>query len=100
VNASMINSPTYSGQSIALNYVNMVSDRTRLDGSLRFYSQKDGNGIRLTRVAPTFKTVYRIGERWFLEGELAMEITSTQGPTQSEKSRRHYAYFGYRWDFY
>ena len=100
VNLSLISALTYKGQSVSLNYVRVVSDRLRVDGILRYYGQKDTSGIALTRVTPSVKGVYKIGDRWYLEMEAAIEMSDKQGADQHEKARRHYAYFGYRWDFY
>ncbi len=89
----------FDGYTTSLSYVRVI-DRWRLEGSLRFYDQTDFNSVHLRRWTPGLKVGYRLREQFTLEGEAGAEFTRTDGPAQTEDTRRHYFNLGFRWDFY
>ncbi|MFY9329769.1 MAG: hypothetical protein WAO76_17405 [Georgfuchsia sp.] len=99
MNGSFITAPTYDGQAYGLNYVNQLMDSLRLDGSLRFYTQKNDTGEKQTRLNPSVRLSYRFKDRLSLECEAGEEVDKTDGPASKTRSDRSYVYFGYRWDF-
>ena len=99
MNGSFIISPTYTGQAYGLNYVLQLLDTLRLDGSMRFYTQKDDAGGKQTRLNPSVRLTYRVKDRLSLECEAGNEVDETNSPASKTRSNRRYIYFGYRWDF-
>lgn len=97
-NVSLIHSPTYNGQAYSFNYVVQILDPLRLDGALRFYTQKDNASEKQTRLNPSVRLTYRVKDNFSLEGEAGNEFARTEGPARKDESNRSYLYFGYRLD--
>lgn len=98
MNGSYIKGDTYDGIALGFNYVFLYKDAWRLDGNLRYYTQKDDDGTRQDRWSPSFK----VGYRWklmTLEAEVGAEDVKINGPTRIERSDRKYFFLGYRLEF-
>lgn len=96
---SFIMAPSYSGQSISLNYVLPFWERWRLDTNLRYYTQRDDFGGHQDRTSPSFKLSYQWGTSLFFEGEVGEEISNSSSVGFSDHIKRDYFYIGLRWDF-
>ncbi len=97
--ASFIKSPTISGQSYSIGYVVPIAQQWRIDGSLRYYTQKDNIGTTLERVSPNLRLSYQWHDSLFLEGEIGQEVSKTDSATQKDKTTRNYFSAGVRWEF-
>ncbi len=96
---SFIMAPSYSGQSISLNYVLPFWEKWRLDTNLRYYTQRDDFGGHQDRTSPSFKLSYQWGTSLFFEGEVGEEISNSSSVGFSDHIKRDYFYIGLRWDF-
>jgi hypothetical protein len=96
---SFIMAPTYSGQSLSLNYVLPIGERWRFDTNLRYYTQKDDVGGSQDRLSPSFKVSYQWQNSLYLEGEIGREISNSHSEMQTDHTKRDYLYTGTRWDF-
>lgn len=99
VSLSFIMAPTYSGQSVSLNYVLPFWEKWRLDTNLRYYTQKDDFGGHQDRTSPSFKLSYQWGTTLYFEGEIGEEISNSSTTGFSDHIKRDYFYLGLRWDF-
>lgn len=98
-NISFIAAPTYSGQSLGLNYMLPIGDQWRVDASLRYYTQKDDGGEGQNRLSSSLRISYQWQNSLYLEGEMGREISNSSGPTRDDHIKRDYVYTGLRWDF-
>ncbi|MGE0356948.1 MAG: tol-pal system YbgF family protein [Burkholderiales bacterium] len=97
--ASLNRGRQFDGFTGSLAYVRVI-DRWRLEAGLRYYDQTDLNDVQLRRWTPNARVGYRWRDTVTFEGEAGAEFTRTEGPLQSEDTRRHYFNVGVRWDFY
>lgn len=98
LNASYILGANYNGQALGGNYVYLIDDAWRIDGSLRYYTQRDDQEQKHVRISPSLKVSYR----WnpvTLEAEAGAENVKMDGPLRNERSNRKYIFLGYRYDF-
>lgn len=98
LNASYILGTNYNGQALGGNYVYLIDDAWRIDGSLRYYAQRDDQDQKQVRISPSLKVSYR----WnpvTLEAEAGAENVKVDGPLRNERSNRKYIFLGYRYDF-
>jgi hypothetical protein len=98
VNASYIRGANYTGQALGGNYVYLIGDAWRIDGSLRYYTQRDDQEQRQVRTSPALKFSYR-WEPATIEAEVGAENVKVDGPLRNERSNRKYMFLGYRLDF-
>ncbi|HZV55181.1 MAG TPA: hypothetical protein VFF82_09595, partial [Rhodocyclaceae bacterium] len=97
LNGSYILGSNYRGEALGGNYVFLYDDAWRLDGNLRYYTQKDDQDQKQVRISPSFKVSYRW--KWVsLEGEVGAEDVRVDGPLRTERSNRKYIFLGYRVD--
>lgn len=99
LNVSLIDGYTYHGWSAALSHV-YLKDRWRTETALRYYRQTNDTDVRLARFTPSLRAVYRWRDHFSLEAEVGQEITTNDGPLQSDRTLRRYFSLGYRWDFF
>lgn len=98
-NLSLIQAPTYTGQSLSASYILPIGEQWRIDTNFRYYTQSDNIGNKLDRVSPSLKLSYQWQNSIYLEGEVGLETSNSTGPDRIEKSRREYMFVGLRWDF-
>ena len=96
---TFIQAPTYSGQAVLVNYILPFSERWRLDGNLRYYTQKNDAGGSQDRLSPSFKLSYQWQNDWYLEMEIGEEISHSSTATVTDHVTRDYFYAGVRWEF-
>jgi hypothetical protein len=97
-NLTMIEGPTFSGQSVNLSYVLPINSVWRLDGNLSYYTQHDNANARAERISPSLKLTYQWGKSLFLEGQIGQDVSTNSSPTSNDKNTRNYLYSGMRWD--
>lgn len=98
-NLSLIQAPTYTGQSLSLGYALPFWEQWRLDTNLRYYTQKTDGGDAQDRISPSVKISYQWRSSLYLEGEMGREVSNSTGPTRNDHTQRDYFYLGMRWDF-
>jgi hypothetical protein len=98
-NLSLIQAPTYTGQSTSLSYVFPYTDQWRFDLNLRYYTQKDSTGGTQNRTSPSFKASWQWQNSLYLEGEIGRETSKSESETSQDRTDREYMYMGLRWDF-
>jgi hypothetical protein len=70
-----------------------------LEPTFAWYHQNDNQGQHLTRLSPGLRASYRIFQRFAIEGQFALEHTTTSGSQIDETVNRYFYYIGWRWDF-
>lgn len=97
--ASFIEAPTYRGEAYGLNYALPLGESWRIDGNLRYYTQRDDNADHQNRVSPSIRIAWQWRSRLYLEGEAGEERSHSVVAGRDDTIRRDYWYFGLRWDF-
>lgn len=97
---SFIRAPTYHGEALGLTYMLPIGESWRLDANLRYYTQRDDDGTRQTRLSPSLKIGYQWRNKLYWEGEIGREVSTTSGPTRDDQVKRDYFFTGLRWDFH
>jgi hypothetical protein len=64
-----------------------------------WYHQTDNQGQHPTRLSPGLRASYRIFNRFSIEGQFALERTTTVGNLIYNTIQRYFYYIGWRWDF-
>ena len=98
LNTSLVDAPTYYGQSYIASYV-VPYNSWRFDTIFRYYEQKDNQEQRQERMAPSFKLTYRWRTSVSFEMEMGNEFSREVGPLREMHTKRRYFFGGYRWDF-
>jgi len=94
-----VDAPTQNGYQLAYNNLSLVAARWTVEPSLRYYTQKDNQDVKLHRWTPGLRLTYRVRDNVALESEFNWEKTKTVGPTSQDTATRGFFYVGYRWDF-
>jgi hypothetical protein len=89
--------PTQDGTLLSYNNLTTLGDWT-IEPSLRYYTQKDNQAVKLERWTPGLRLSYRVRESLALESEFTWEKTRTVGPTSRDDTNRGFYYVGYRWN--
>ncbi|HSG77022.1 MAG TPA: hypothetical protein VLA30_12910 [Burkholderiales bacterium] len=97
-NLTYLDGPTQTGYQLSYNNLTALGAWT-LEPSLRYYTQKDNQGIELERWTPSLRITYQAGANVALESEYSWERTVTVGPSSRDETRRGFYYLGYRWNF-
>ena len=70
-----------------------------LEPSFAWYHQLDNQGQSLTRLSPGLRASYRIAQRFAIEGQFALEHTTSDANQINQTINRYFYYIGWRWDF-
>lgn len=97
-NVTYLDGPTQTGTQLAYNNLTALGAWT-LEPSLRYYTQKDVQGVELERWTPSLRITWQAGANVALESEMSWERTVTVGPGSRDETRRGFYYLGYRWNF-
>ena len=97
-NLTYLDGPTQTGYQLAYNNLSGLGDWT-IEPSLRYYTQKDNQGIELERWTPSLRVTWQVGPQVSLESEASWERTVTVGPATRDQTTRNFYYLGYRWNF-
>jgi hypothetical protein len=96
--ATYVSAPTQNGYQLAYNNLSSIGERWTVEPSLRYYTQKDTQDVKLDRWTPGLRLTYRLRDNVTLETELNWEISRTVGPTSRDDVSRGFFYIGYRWN--
>lgn len=101
-NLSVLHTPFFNGLQLAYNNLTGLDKNhdLTLEPSIRFYTQRDKQDVRLTRVGPGLRLSYRASVRSSLLGELLYEVSRTEGPTNHDNSSSVFFYVGYRYELF
>lgn len=100
-NLSVLKSPFFKGAQ--LSYSNLTGLRDNditLEPSLRYYMQRDNQGVRLNRISPGMRMSYRLSRRASILGESIVEHSTTDGPSNSDTTNSIFFYVGYRYELF
>ncbi|SPE33625.1 hypothetical protein SBBP1_650015 [Burkholderiales bacterium] len=97
--ATHLHSSTLDGTQLAYSNLNgLLENRLTLEPNLSLYREVDTTGQRLYRVAPGFRTSYKLGQRMSVEGTVSLERSRNEGPSQNDTTTNVFYYLGYRYD--
>jgi hypothetical protein len=101
-NLSVLSTPFFRGFQFSYNNLTGVDghDDLTVEPSIRFYSQKDKQDVKIWRLGPGVRTSYRATRRASLLGELLVEASHTRGPTNRDDSNSVFFYVGYRYELF
>ncbi len=99
VNVGVLNGAQLRAQNAGIDYRFVPLSSLTLEPLFNWYHQTDNQGQRLTRLSPGLRASYRIAQRLAIEGQFALERTSTVGNLINDTIQRYFYYIGWRWDF-
>ena len=94
-----LRSRTLDGNQFSYSNLNSFFDnRLTLEPNLSLYREVDTTGQRLTRLAPSLRTSYKLTRRISVEGTVSMERSRNEGPTQNDTTSDIFYFLGGRYD--
>ena len=99
VNVGVLNGGQLRAQNAGVDYRFVPVGMLTLEPMLAWYHQTDNQGQHLTRLSPGLRASYRIFNRLSIEGQFALERTTTVGDLIDNTIQRYFYYIGWRWDF-
>jgi tetratricopeptide (TPR) repeat protein len=99
VNAGVLNGSQLRAQNAGVDYRFVPLPSLTLEPLFGWYHQTDNQGQRLTRLSPGLRASYRLAPRFAIEGQFALERTTTVGNLIDDTIQRYFYYIGWRWDF-
>lgn len=96
--AGYVTAPTYDSWLASYNNVTHFSEKWSIEPSIRFYSQTDVTEIRLVRLSPGLRLIWRPTLWSSIELDGLWEQTKTTSSTVSDTARRYFYSLGYRLD--
>ena len=99
LSATYVTAPTFDGYLLSYNNLSLIQGRFTVEPSIKYYTQKDTQDVKLDRLTPGLRLTYRVRDSFALESEFIWEKTRTVGPTSRDDASRGFFYIGYRWDF-
>ena len=98
-NAGMLNGTQLRAQNAGVDYRFVPLAGLTLEPMFAWYHQTANQGPSLTRLSPGLRLSYRIAQRFAIEGQFALERTTTTGDLINDTIQRYFYYVGWRWDF-
>ncbi len=98
-NAGVLNGTQLRAQNAGVDYRFVPLDGLTLEPMFAWYHQTASQGPSLTRLSPGLRLSYRIAQRFAIEGQFALEHTTTTGDLINDTVQRYFYYVGWRWDF-
>ena len=99
INVGVLNGKQLRAQNAGVDYRFVPLSGLTLEPLFAWYHQTDNQGQRLTRLSPGLRASYRLLPRFAIEGQFALEHTSTVGNLIDDTIQRYFYYIGWRWDF-
>lgn len=97
---SWLHGPQFTGNQLGYaNLSGLLDNRVTIEPSLRYYSENDTGGNKLSRITPALRVTYKVLKRLSLESQVLYERSKTEGPTQNDVTSNVFYYVGYRYDF-
>ncbi len=96
----VMHTPQFNGAQFSYNNLTGLRDNDlTLEPSIRYYSQKSTDGLKLSRITPGMRATYRLSRRASVIGETIVEFSSTDGPSGTDSTRSVFFNVGYRYEF-
>jgi hypothetical protein len=100
-NLSYLTTPFFKGTQVAYNNLTGLLDNdVTVEPSIRFYTQRDNQGVKLYRLAPGMRASYRFSRRASVLGEGIFEHSKTDGPLNHDTTNSIFFYLGYRYELF
>ena len=99
LNVGVLNGSQLRAQNAGVDYRFVPVNMLTLEPMFAWYHQTDNQGQHLTRLSPGLRASYRIFNRFSIEGQFALERTTTVGNLIDNTIQRYFYYIGWRWDF-
>jgi len=100
-NLSVLSTPFFRGAQVSYNNLTgLRGNDVTLEPALRFYGQRDNQGVKLYRASPGLRASYRLSSHTSLLGEGLVEHSRTDGPVNSGTINSVFFYLGYRYELY
>lgn len=100
-NLSVLTSAQLKGVQVSYNNLTGLRDNDiTLEPSIRFYTQRDNQSVKLYRISPGFRATYRLSNRASLLGEGIVEHSRTEGPSNYDTTNSVFFYLGYRYELF
>ena len=100
-NLSVLSTPFFKGSQLSFNNLTGLRDNDiTLEPSLRFYTQRDNQGVKLNRISPGLRGSYRLSPRGSVLGESLVEHSKTDGPVNKDTTNSIFFYLGYRYELF
>jgi len=100
-NLSVLNTPFFKGALISYNNLTGLRDNDlTLEPSIRLYTQRDDQGIKVYRITPGLRASYRLSRRASLLGETIVEHSKTEGLLNHDTTNSIFFYLGYRYELF
>ena len=99
LNVGVLNGRELRAQNAGIDYRFVPWSMLTLEPMFAWYHQTDDQGQHLTRLSPGLRASYRIFNRFTIEGQFALERTTTVGNLIDNTIQRYFYYIGWRWDF-
>jgi hypothetical protein len=100
-NLSVLSTPFLKGTQVSYNNLTGLRDNDlTLESSIRFYTQRDNQGVRLNRISPGLRASYRLSSRGSVLGESIVEHSKTDGPSNNDTTNSIFFYVGYRYELF
>jgi hypothetical protein len=100
-NLSVLKSPFFKGAQVSYSNLTGLRDNDiTLEPSLRYYTQRDNQGVKLNRISPGMRMSYRLSRRASVLGEGILEHSTTEGPSNNDTTNSVFFYVGYRYELF
>ncbi|MBL0123280.1 MAG: hypothetical protein IPP88_11315 [Betaproteobacteria bacterium] len=100
-NLSYLSTPLFRGVQLSYNNLTGFNDnKITLEPSLRWYTQRDDEGSKLTRISPGLRGTYNFSKRTSVLGEGLLERSTNQGTTNNATINSGFFYFGVRYELF
>jgi hypothetical protein len=100
VSVNVTHTPLFQGTQLSYNNLTGFRDgELTLEPSIRLYSQKSNDGLKLTRVTPGIRASLRMSRRASVIGESIVEFSNADGPSGHDNTRSLFFTVGYRYEF-
>ncbi len=100
-NLSFLSTPSFRGTQLAYNNLTGFDDnRITVEPSLRYYVQNDTLGSRMSRITPGLRGSYTLSKKTSVMGELMIERSTNEGPTNQDTTTSAFFYFGVRYELF
>jgi hypothetical protein len=101
-NVSVMSTPFFQGYQFSYNNLSVMPGRQDLtiEPSIRLYTQKDKQEVKLTRFGPGVRLSWHASRRASVLGELLYENSKSDGPSNHETGNSVFFYVGYRYELF
>jgi tetratricopeptide (TPR) repeat protein len=100
-NLSFLSTPYFKGTQVSYNNLTgLLNNDLTIEPTLRFYTQRDNQGVKLARTSPGLRGSYRLSVHGSLLAETLLEHSTTTGHSNNGTINSMFIYIGYRYELY